>query len=123
MLKADHLSSSKRGGVCIFYEEILGVRIVKSLSFNEWIISEVSIKNSKGYVGVVYRSRSQTIFEFENILSKFEKVLSDTTFCNSLFTIILGNFNARFLSGGLETKLQLERHSLNPLQVYMGFIS
>ena len=56
---------------------------------------EVSIQNSKGYVGVAYRSSSQNIFEFEIFLSKFEKVLSDTTFCNSLFTILLGDFNAR----------------------------
>ena len=53
LLRADHPSNSKRGGVCIFYKETLGVRIVKSLSFNECIICEVSIQNSKGYVGVV----------------------------------------------------------------------
>ena len=34
LLRADHLSNSKRGGVCIFYKETLGVRMVKSLSFS-----------------------------------------------------------------------------------------
>ena len=53
LLRADHPSNSKRGGVCIFYKETVAVRIVKSLSFNECIICEVSIQNSKGYVGVV----------------------------------------------------------------------
>ena len=72
----------------IFYKETLGVRIVKSLSFNECIICEVSIQNSKGYVGVVYRSPSQDSFEFENFLSNIEKVLSDTTLWNFLFTIL-----------------------------------
>ena len=43
LLRAGHPSNSKRGGVCIFYKETLGVRIVKSLSFNECIICEVSI--------------------------------------------------------------------------------
>ena len=56
---------------------------------------EVSVRNSKGYIGVVYRSPSQDSFEFEDFLSNFEKVLSHTTLCNSLFTIILGDFNAR----------------------------
>ena len=83
LLRADHPSNSKRGGVCIVYKETLGVRIAKSLSFNECIICEVSIQNSKGYFGVVYRSTSQNIFEYEIFLSKFEKVLCDTTFCNS----------------------------------------
>ena len=44
---------------------------------------------------VLYIAWSQNSFEFENFLSNFEKFLSDTTFCNSLFTIILGDFNVR----------------------------
>ena len=94
LVRADHPSNSKWGGVCIFYKETLGAHIVKSLSFNECIIWEVSILNSKGYVGVVNRSPSQDSFEFEYFLPNFEKVLSDTTSCNSLFIIVLGNFNA-----------------------------
>ena len=43
LLRADHPSNSKQGSVCIFYKETLAVRIVKSLSFNECIICEVSI--------------------------------------------------------------------------------
>ena len=70
LLRADHPSNSKPGGVCIFYKETLGVRIVKSLSFNECIICEVSIQNSKGYVGAVYRSPSRNIYEFENFFVK-----------------------------------------------------
>ena len=81
--------------VCIFYKETLGVCIIKLLSFSECIICEVSIQNSKGHVSVAYRSPSQDSFEFENFLSNFEKGVSDTTFCNSLFTMALGDFNAR----------------------------
>ena len=58
LLRTNHLSNSKRGGVCIFYIETLGVRIVKSLSFRMHYL-RVSIQNSKGYVGVIYRSPSQ----------------------------------------------------------------
>ena len=121
LLRAGHPSNSKRGGVCIFYKETLGVRIVKSLSFNECIICEVSIQNSKGYVGVVYRSPSQNIFEFENFLSKFEKVLSDTTFCNSLFTIILGDFNARSSVWWTRDKTTIEGTQLESLTSVYGF--
>ena len=84
-----------KGGVCIFYKETLGASMLKSLCFSECIISEVSTQNCKGNVGVVYRSLSKDSFEFKNFLSNFEKVLSDTTSCNSLFTIILGDFNVR----------------------------
>ena len=46
-------------------------------------------------IGVIYRSQSQNIIEFENFISNFEKLLNYTTSSNDLFTIILGNFNAR----------------------------
>ena len=38
---------------------------------------------------------SQDNAEFENFLSDFDKVLSKTASSSSLFTIILGDFNAR----------------------------
>ena len=95
MIRADHPSNKKRGGVCIFYKETLPARIVNSLIFNEWIVCEVSIQNRKGYIGVIYRSPRQNIIEFENFLSNFKKLLNYSTSSNGLFTIILGDFNAR----------------------------
>ena len=83
MFRADHPSNSKHVGVCIFYKETLAL--------------QVSIQNSKDYVGVLYRSPSQDNFEFENFLLNFKKRLSDTNQCNSLFTMILGDFDARYL--------------------------
>ena len=93
--------------VLVSFTKTLGVQIIKSLSFCKCIICKVSIQNSKGYIGIAYRSQRQDVFEFENFPSYFE-VLSDTTFCNSLFTTILGHFNAS---------------NLNPLQLCMGFIN
>ena len=56
LLRANHPSNSKRGGKCIFYKETLVVCMVKSSSLSECVICQVSIQNSKGYVGVVYGS-------------------------------------------------------------------
>ena len=53
---------------------------------------------NEGFIGVIYRSQSQDAIEFSvNFLSNFETILSDTTTNNGLFTIILGDFNARSL--------------------------
>ena len=56
LIRADHLSNTKRGGVCIFYKEALAVRIVNSLKFNECIVYEVSNKIVKvilvSYIGL-----------------------------------------------------------------------
>lgn len=64
---ANDPSNKKWGGVCILYKETLGV-------CTECIICEVSISNSQRYIGIIYRSQSQDIIEFEDFLSNFEKV-------------------------------------------------
>ena len=65
---------------------------VSVLSTYQIIIFEASIQN----ISVVYRSASQDAIEFQNFLSNFETILSDTTTNNALITIILGDFNARY---------------------------
>ena len=74
LIRADHPSNKKRGGVCIFYKETLPARIINSLIFNKWIVCEVSKQNRKGYIDVIYRSPRQNIIEFENFLSNFKKL-------------------------------------------------
>ena len=95
LIRADHPTNTKRGGVCIFYKETLALHIVNSLNFNECIVCEVSTQNSKGYIGVIYRSPSQNTIEFESFLSNCEKLLNYITSNNGLFNIIVGDFNAR----------------------------
>ena len=94
MIRADHPSNGKRGGVCIFYQETFGVLVVSISNLSECIISETSIQNNKGYIGVAYRSPSQDAHEFQNFLSNLETILRDTTTNNALLTI-LGDFNDR----------------------------
>ena len=103
-------------------------KIKKSLSFGVCIICDsslsfgvFSIQNSKGYVGVLYRSLSQDSFEFENFLSNFEKVLNGTTSCNSLFTIILGDFNARSSVWWTKDKTANEGTQFESLTTVHGF--
>lgn len=86
----------------------MAVCIVKSLIFSECILCEVSRQNCKGYIGVIYNSPSQGTIEFENVLSKFEKILNYTTSCNGLFTIIVGNFNARSSIWWTKDKTKIE---------------
>ena len=73
----------------------MGVCIVNSLNFNECIVCEISIQKSKSYIGVIYRSPSQSMVEFATFLSDFEKILNNAISSNGLFTIIFGDFNVR----------------------------
>ena len=93
VIRADH---PKRGSVCIYYKELLSVRVLNLTNFSECIICEVSLQNCKGCIGVIYRLPSQNTVKYEEFLSNFEEILNATASFSSLFTIIPGDFNARF---------------------------
>ena len=78
-------------------------------------------KFCRGYIGVVYRSPSQDSTEFENFLSDFDELLSKTASTNSLFTIILGDFNARSLSWWNKDKTKMEGTHLEALTSLHNF--
>ena len=109
------------GGVCIYYKESLSVRALNLTNLNECIICEVSIQNCKGYIGVIYRSPSQSTAEFEEFLSNFEDILNTTASSSSLFTIILGDFNARSSSWWKNDKTTVEGARLEALTSLHGF--
>ena len=71
LIQSDHPSSTKRGGVRIYYREFLAVRVV-NIAFFIWIPCEVTIQNKKGYVALVYRFCNQSTSEFEFFLSGLE---------------------------------------------------
>ena len=56
LIRADHPSNSKRGGVCIFYRESLAVQSIKINYLNECLLCEVSFNNKKvtmlSYIGL-----------------------------------------------------------------------
>ena len=47
LIRADHPSNNKRGGVCIYYRESLAVQLVKTNYLNECLLCEVSFNNKK----------------------------------------------------------------------------
>ena len=95
LIRADHPSNTKRGGVCIYYRESLAVQLVETNYLSECLLCELSINNKKSYVAVLYRSPSQNSLEFDNFILNFEMMLSDINSSNPHFSIILGDFNAR----------------------------
>ena len=93
LIRADHPSNTKRGGVCIYYRESLAVQLVETNYLSECLLCEVSINNKKGYVAVLYRSPSQNSLKFDNFVLKFEMMLSDINSSKPHFSIILGDFS------------------------------
>ena len=89
--------------------------------FYHIFICEVSVQNCKVYIGVIYRSPNQSTAEFEDFLSNFEDILNTTASSSSLFTIILGDFNARSSSWWKNDKTTVEGARLETLTSLQGF--
>ena len=121
LIRADHPSNTKRGGVCIYHKESLVVRLVKLSSLSQRIVCEVFLQNCKGYIGIVYKSPSQDNIEFESFLSEFDELLSKTTSSTSLFTITLGDFNARSSTWRKEDETTTEGTHLEALTSLHNF--
>ena len=91
------------------------------IKLSQCVICEVSLQNFKWYIGVVYRFPSQGSTKFQNFLSDFDELVSKTTSNNSLFTIILNDFNARSPSWWKEDKTTPEDTNLEALTYSHNF--
>ena len=117
LIRADHPSNKKRGGISIYYKESLDVKVLDVSFMNECILCEVLVQNKRGYVADIYRSPSQNNTAFDVFLNSFDNLLNIVDKSSSLFTVILGDFNARSTSWWVDDKTTtvgtcLEAHSV-----------
>ena len=96
LLRADHPSNNKRGGVCIFYRRAtFPLRVLNISYLSECITFEISIGNQVCCFIHLYRSPSQTQEEFQTFISNL-KLSFDALFCgNPFLTVMIGDFNAK----------------------------
>ena len=74
-----------------------------------------------GFIIVSYRSPSQTISQFDDFLSSFEKLFDDVQILQPAFTVILGDFNARSKSWWSGDSTTMEGTRLDSLVSTHGF--
>ena len=82
MLRADHPSNNKRGGVCIFYRTILPLRVLDISNLSERITLEIRIGNKVCCFIHLYRSPSQTQDGFQTFKSNL-KLNLDALLCGN----------------------------------------
>ena len=70
LIRADHPFNTTRGGACIYYKNVLGIKVLDVPSINGCLFCEISVQN-RGYVSVLYRSSGQIMM---NLMS-FSTVL------------------------------------------------
>ena len=76
LIRSDHPSDTKRGGVCIFYKNHLPLVKKDDISqLSECLVCEINKKSSKSFITCLYRSPSQSKDKITEFCSNLEETL------------------------------------------------
>ena len=78
IVRSDHPSGSKRGGVCCYFKESLPIRIWRITPMTECLVLDM-LYNKLGIVSVIYRSPIQSSQELAQFEMLFCQLLNDIT--------------------------------------------
>ena len=92
LIRADHPSNTKRGGVCIYYKHSLAFKLLGICYLEECIDFEILFGDKLCNFISLYRSSSQSIDIFEKFTDNFELNLDKVTNKNPYLIGILGDF-------------------------------
>ena len=54
LVRSDHLTMLKRGGVCMYFKENLSLRSINVPFLSQCVLCEMTLQSQKGYVIVIY---------------------------------------------------------------------
>ena len=98
LLRADHPSNTKRGGVCMYYKSYLPVIRRTDLSdLQECKVAEVIVDKERCFLTCLYRSPSQNDDGFETFCSDLTSFLNNINKFQPSCSVLLGDFNAKTL--------------------------
>ena len=95
LIRSDHPSNKKRGGICIYYKKFLPLKITGVRLLEECIAFDLIIRNKLCSFVVLYRSPSQSQDDFAIFSDNFEMTLDLASKKNPYFFVVLGDFNAK----------------------------
>ena len=96
LIRSDHPSDSKKGGVCIYYKEHIPLILRDDINtLDNCLVTEIRSQNEKCFLTCIYRSPSQNQDEFKNFCTNFDILLNNINDELPLCSIVTGDFNAR----------------------------
>ena len=107
----------EKGGVGIFYKETLPLKIRRDLSFEECIVTELSLGRKKIFFTVLYRNpiNKAESPEFINFVTKFDDLYQKIVAGNPYSVFFTGDFNAKSLRWWSEGACDDEGNQLDNL--------
>ena len=95
LIRADHPSNSKRGGVWVYYRNSLPLKILDIFYLEECIVFELKNCNKFCKIVSLYRSPNQSQDEFETFTNNLELILDKIFETNPFLVNAIGNFNTK----------------------------
>ena len=112
VLRSDHPSNSKIGGICVYLREGLPVKRRTDLEeLQELIVIEVMISRKKVFLVALYRTPSQDSVQFEDFVSKIQRMLDKIQTEKPYSVILTGDLIVGLPNGGqvISSNLRVQR--------------
>ena len=101
LIRSDHPSDSKKGGVCIYYKEHIPLILQDDINtLDNCLVTEIRSQNEKCFLTCIYRSLSQNQDEFKNFCTNFDILLNSINDELPLCSMVTGDFNLIAQGGG-----------------------
>ena len=95
LVRSDHLSNNKQGGVCVYFISALSIWALSISTLHECINVEITIDGKLCNLLCLYRSSNKNMKTLKTFVKNLELNL-EFTFNKSLYlTIVVGDFNAK----------------------------
>ena len=120
MVRADHPSGNRRGGVCVYYKETLPIKMLDINYLQECICFDLKIGSKLCSIVSLYRSPSQRRDEFDEFLTNLNLTLETITQKNPFVTVAIGDFNARSSKWWVNDKTTQEGLLIEELLAQLG---
>ena len=95
LIRSDHPSNDKRGGVCVYFKSSLPIQILSISMLHECINLEIRINDKLCNLICLYRSPSQNMKEFMTFVKNLELNLELIFTKNPYLTVVIGGFNVK----------------------------
>ena len=95
LVRSDHPSNKKRGGVCIYHKSYLPLIIIDITYLNQCVRFELMVGDTLCHFIGLYRSPSQSQDQFESFKESLELNFESAVQNNTYLVVLLGDFNAK----------------------------
>ena len=121
LIRSDHPSNNKSGGVCIYYKNLLPLRVLSIQYLQECINFELIIGGKICNFISLYRSPSQTQDEFEKFIDNLELNLDILCQNNPFLIVLIGDLNAKSKNWYCHDKSSHEGNAIENVTAQFGF--